>query len=73
MNPLLKAIKEYLLNNSLEKVKKDWESYRKYEQVGPSIETFIKRSKYPCTHTYYNNVCDWRGVRKYIICGKLEG
>ena len=25
-----------------------------------------------CEHKYQDNVCDWRGVRKCIICGQME-
>ena len=25
-----------------------------------------------CEHKYKDNVCDWRGVRKCLICSKLE-
>lgn len=25
-----------------------------------------------CDHKYQDNVCDWRGVRKCIICGQME-
>ncbi len=25
-----------------------------------------------CEHKYQDNVCDWRGVRKCIICGQIE-
>jgi len=25
-----------------------------------------------CEHKYQDNVCDWRGVRKCLICGKIE-
>ena len=25
-----------------------------------------------CEHKYKDNVCDWRGVRKCLVCGKME-
>ena len=25
-----------------------------------------------CEHKYQDNVCDWKGVRKCIICGEME-
>ena len=31
-----------------------------------------RRELLVCEHKYQDNVCDWRGVRKCIICGQME-
>ena len=38
-----------------------------------NIPDFVGRSvQLVCEHKYQDNVCDWRGVRKCIICGQME-
>ena len=29
-------------------------------------------NNFECEHKYQDNICDWRGVRKCVICSKLE-
>lgn len=38
-----------------------------------NIANVVGRSeRLVCEHKYQDNVCDWRGVRKCIICGQME-
>ena len=41
------------------------QALRKTDVVGRSEQLV-------CEHKYQDNVCDWRGVRKCIICGQME-
>jgi hypothetical protein len=41
------------------------EALRIHDVVGQSEQLV-------CEHKYQDNVCDWRGVRKCIICGQME-
>ena len=46
-------------------IKEQNEQLRLHSVVGQSEQLV-------CEHKYQDNVCDWRGVRKCIICGQME-
>ena len=46
-------------------IKEQSEQLRLHSVVGRSEQLV-------CEHKYQDNVCDWRGVRKCIICGQME-
>ena len=46
-------------------IKEQNEQLRLHSVVGRSEQLV-------CEHKYQDNVCDWRGVRKCIICGQME-
>jgi len=53
-----------------------------FEDLVDVVQGVVKKCSIPavvgqseqlvCEHKYQDNVCDWRGVRKCIICGQME-
>lgn len=39
---ILEGLKEYFRNNSKEKIAEDWEKYKEYDEVGISVDYFLK-------------------------------
>ena len=54
-------------------VMKAMEEYAQQQVKNCFIPAVVGRSEQlVCEHKYQDNVCDWRGVRKCIICGQME-
>lgn len=45
MSDIIKGFKEYLNNASEEQLKKDWEKYKHYNNIGPTIEEYLAMVK----------------------------
>lgn len=39
---ILKELKEYFRNNTKEKILEDWEKSKKYDEVGITVDEFLK-------------------------------
>lgn len=45
MSDIIKELKEYLNNASEEQLKKDWEKYKHYNNIGPTVEEYLAMVK----------------------------
>ena len=46
--------------------------YQAYDLILVLFDVVGQSEQLVCEHKYQDNVCDWRGVRKCIICGQME-
>ncbi|WP_272151384.1 hypothetical protein [Tenacibaculum aiptasiae] len=53
MNPLLESLRSYFQNNSIDKIREDWEKYEKYDEIGPSVEEYLCHSEKHNKLNYY--------------------
>ena len=45
MNNLLEDLKKYFRDTPDEQIQKDWSESEKYDEIGPSVEEFIKETQ----------------------------
>ena len=46
--------------------------HQAYDLILALFDVVGQSEQLVCEHKYQDNVCDWRGVRKCIICGQME-